>query len=81
MIDPIDRAIEVVDEALIEDGGPEHIVYALVEAGLIPTRGAWGVLDAGRVRTFGGEDAARTYAAKHGQKLVHYYEHDWEIVA
>lgn len=78
MIDPIDQAMEIVDRHSGEHY--ETIVYALVEAGLIPTRGSWGVLDAGRVRVFGGEDAARTYAAKHGQKVVHYYVHDWKIV-
>lgn len=78
MIDPIDQALDIVDR---HNGQHyETIVYALVEAGLIPTRGEWGVLDAGLVRIFGTEERARHYAERHGQKVVHYWTHDWVIV-
>lgn len=78
MIDPIEQALSIVD--LHREQSSEAITYALVEAGLVPTRGEWGVLDAGRVRTFGSEESARRYADKHGQKVVHYWTHDWQIV-
>lgn len=79
MIDPIEQAMEIVDRHSGEHY--ETIVYALVEAGLIPTRGSWGVLEAGRVRVFGNESAARKFVERHpGMKLVHFWEHDWQIV-
>lgn len=79
MIDPIERAISIVDPH--REQSSEEIVYALVEAGLIPTRGSWGVLEAGRVRVFGNEATARKFVERHpSTKLVHFWEYDWQIV-
>ena len=80
MIDPIQKAMEIVKEQWARDEHPDDIIYALVEAGLIPTRGDWGVLESGRSRIFGSEEKAREFAAKHESKVIHVWSYDYQIV-
>lgn len=78
MIDPITKATEIANRWV--DVYAQELVGELVETGLIPTRGDWGVLEAGRTRIFGSEATARRYAEKHGFKLIHVWSYDWQIV-